>query len=927
MGDKNIRRIAAAAITAAALICVLPGCTEKSERELIDSAKSLLEKGDRQAAIVQLKTALQQNPQSGEARALFGDTLLKTGAAAAAVAELERARELKYSNVLVIPALARALLASGQAKKVVDSFGSTTLEDPVATSDLKTTVAVAYAALGIKDRSEAAVDAALVLNAKNSAARLQKASLIGLRFATDDALALVAQVLSDDPKHLQALQLRGNLLLGGKGDAVGAAKAFRDALAIDARFVPAHLGLITLAMGQKDAEAVKAQVAALKKAWPNSTQARFYEAQMALADGNLKAAREGVQELMRKAPTDPQLLQLAATIELRDDALAVAASHLQKALLSAPNSQTARRLLAQTYIRMGQGAKALPVLAPLLQQIRPDSEAQTLAAQAHLQAGDKSAADKLFAQAMKADPNDPKLLSAQALSQIARGDLDAGFAQLESVSARDPGVASDLALINARLRSNDLESALKAVERLQSKVPNKPLPHYLRGRILLQKNDAAAAKSSFEKALGVDPAFYPAAAGLAAIDLTDRKPDDAGKRFEALLALDPKNPRALLAVADLRQRAGAEPAEITGLLTNAVRLSPADADLRVRLVAHYASLRNAKAALAAAEDAVAALPNDMRMLDILAETQITAGDARQGITSFAKAAAAQPNRHLPLLRLADAYAKTKDFASATKTLRRALEISPRLLQARQGLVQIALADRRFDEAADLAREIQKQRPAEAIGYMLESEVRARQQRWDPAISAARMALDRSKSSDAATRLYVLYLTAGRRVDADRLAADWERQQPDDADFQFELATIAMASKNFPDAEARFRKVVAVRPNDVMALNNVAWLLTQQGKTGAVQLAQRAHELRPDSASIMDTLASALAADNRLPDAIMWQRKALAKAPDGAYYRLKLAKLLARSGDKAAARAELDTLVNLGNKFPEQAQVAALMKTL
>lgn len=913
---------------AAAAAGLLPGCGQKSERELLDTARTRLQKNEPQAAIIQVKATLQHYPQSSEARLLLGEALLKNGAASHAVLELEKARELKASDAKVLPLLARAMLASNQAQKVLQRFENTTLNDPAAAADLNTSVALAHGLVGSRERSEALLDEVLKVDQKNSIARLEKARLLGLRRATDEALSVVDSLVADEPRNTAALQLRGDLLLGGKGDAEAAEKSFRQALVADEQFVPAHVSLITLAQKQGNSDKLKTQVAALKRVAPKSLPARFFAAQLALAEGKLTEARDGAQELLRFAPTNAQFLHLAGAVELRLGTLAVAESHLNKALQQMPEAAATRRLLAQTYLHMGQGAKALPVLAPLIQESgRPDAEALTLAAQAHLQAGEKAAADKYFERAIKADPNDPKLRSALALSQISKGDVDAGFKQLESAAARDKGLAADLALINARLRRNDLDSALQSVERLQAKIPDKPLPHYLRGRIALNKGDRATARASFEKAIAVDPGYYAVAASLATMDVEDKEPERALKRFEGVLARDPRNHRAVLAVVDLRQAAGAKPDEIAGLLTDAIKRSPSEPSLRLRLISHHAAQRNLKAALASAQEAVAALPEDMRVLDALGEVQLANGNAEQAIASFGKAAAAQPKSSAALIRLADAYARTNDSASAARTLRRALEITPNLLQAQQGLVQIALASKRYEEATAIVREVLKQRPASPIGYVLDSEVRARQQQWDAAIASARSALDRGKTADLAARLHVLYVMAGRRADSERFVAEWERDHPNDADFNLELAALALASKDMPQAESRLRKVLSLRPNDAMTMNNLAWVLTQQRKPGAVSLAQRAQQLRPESPSIMDTLASAHAAENRLADAIVWQRKAIAAAPAAAHYRFKLAKWLASSGDKAGARAELDGLAKLGDKFPEQAQVGALLKSL
>ena len=78
---------------------------------------------------------------------------------------------------------------------------------------------------------------------------------------------------------------------------------------------------------------------------------------------------------------------------------------------------------------------------------------------------------------------------------------------------------------------------------------------------------------------------------------------------------------------------------------------------------------------------------------------------------------------------------------------------------------------------------------------------------------------------------------------------------------------------------------------------------------------------------MDTLASALVADNQLPKALEWQRKAVVKSPSAPYFRLNMAKLLLKAGDRTGAKTELETLAKLGDKFVGQAEVTALLKTL
>ncbi|ODV11007.1 MAG: hypothetical protein ABT20_06835 [Rubrivivax sp. SCN 70-15] len=929
MHPSILRRLGVTASLALALLVLsaLSACGGKSDTELVASAKSYLAKNDTKSAVIELKAALQKNPSSGEARFLLGDTFYKGGDPAAAVVELEKAQDLKYSESDVLPVLADALLVTGRAKKLTDFYGRVTLPDHVAAAALKATVADAYRVQGMRERSEAAINAALQLDPRNVRARLLQVRLTAGGGKIDQALVDVDKIIADNPKSPDAWQLKGELLWAGKADLDGATKAFRECLVLSPRDLYAHTALISLMLQKQDVPGFRAQLAELKKAAPNSIQAHFFDAQLALIDKDYKRARDGAQQLLKVLPENVSVLQLAGAIEFEGGSLLLAASDFTKALQLAPNLPLARRLLAETQLRSGEPGKALDTLAPLLSAPNPNAEVLSIAAQAHMQQGDLAGAENYFSQAAKVDPSDPKIRTALALAEIAKGNADTGFAQLELLTKDDKSTYADLALISARLRQGNLDAAMTAVDRLQAKLPDKPLPSLIRGRILEQRKDLAGARAAYDNALVIDKAYYPAIAALAGLDAAQGKFDAALKRFEDVLARDPTNYRALLAVVELRQRGGAKPAEIDKLLADAVRSHPDQADPRLMLIAHRLAQHDAQSALTAAQDAAAAMPDNLQVLDALGQAQLAAGDVQQAISAFGKVAAAQPTAPQPQLRLAQAFLQAKDSAGATRSLRKALEITPDYLPAQRALIQLALADKRVDDALKIARSVQKQRPKEAIGYLLEGEIQAGQKHWDPAIVALREALKQVPSTDVAVRLHLAYALAGRKADAERFASDWRREHPKDAVFVFQIATAAMGQHDYARAESLYRSVLALLPDNAAAMNNIAWLMVQQKEAGAATLAERAVKLAPQQPALMDTLALALAAENQLPKALDWQRKAVALAPEAPGYRLNLAKLLIQSGDRAAARTELDKLQALGSKFSGQDEVSALIKTL
>ncbi|MFY9510060.1 MAG: tetratricopeptide repeat protein, partial [Rubrivivax sp.] len=181
--------------------------------------------------------------------------------------------------------------------------------------------------------------------------------------------------------------------------------------------------------------------------------------------------------------------------------------------------------------------------------------------------------------------------------------------------------------------------------------------------------------------------------------------------------------------------------------------------------------------------------------------------------------------------------------------------------------------------------------------------------------------------DAGIGLHTALLGGGQRAEADKLAADWQREQPKDVAFRYYLGDMALSRAELPAAEAHYRAVLELQPRNALAMNNIAWLLARQGKPGAVAMAEQANALMPDRAPLLDTLATALAAEKQLPKAIETQKRAIQRNPQDPGLQLNLARLYIQSGDKAQARGELDALAKLGDKFRGQAEVATLLKTV
>lgn len=920
-----IHRPLLAAATLAAVVLVA-ACGGPTEAEQLAGARTSIDNKDYRAAVIQLKSLLQKNGQVGEARYLLGRSLLEQGDAVSAVVELRKASDLRFDAAKVRPLLARALLGQGEYAAVTGQFGDDRLADAAAQAELSVAVAKAHLALKQNQQGEAALAAALSAMPRHAPALLLKARLLADQQQVEPARALVEQVLAADPKSAEGWMLKGELALNIDKDRKAAIAAFRQALAADPGLLGAHVAAVTTLFLEGDAAAAAAQVAEMKKRFANHPRTRFFEAELAFNAKDYKAARDHILPVVQALPNNALALQLAGAAEFRLGGLAQAETYLGKALQLVPELPIARRMLAQVYLRTGQPQKALSTLDPLLSG-KPGPAALQLAAEANLQLGDAQKAETLFLQASKLKPDDPRIRTALALSQFGKGNTEGAIAELENIAGSDSGALADLALVSAHLRKKEVDKALEAIDALERKQPDKPLAPMLRGRVLVLKKDIDGARAQFQKALAIDKVYFPAVAGLAALDLASNKPAEARRHFDELIKADPASVPAKQALAALLMRTGHTGDEVGKLLAEAVKLGPNDVRAQLMLINFHLERRDAKLAIEAATAAAQALGEQPDVQMALGRAYLAARDMQQAVTTFNRLAVTQPKSPQPHLGLADANLALEDRAAAARNLKRALELEPRLLQARRGLVAIALAQKKPAEALDLARAVQKDLPADAVGHVLEGDVETFRKNLPAALTAYQTGLRKNNPQEASTRTHGTLVALGRAAEAEQFAQRWIAEHPQDAVFPFYLADRALAAKDYATAEARYRRVVELQPNNALALNNVAWLMVQQAKPGAVAYAEKANLLLPGRPPLMDTLASALAAEKQLPRALELQKQAVERAPEDGSLRLNLAKLYLQGDQKGMARTELERIERMGRKYPNQEEVGRMLKGL
>ncbi len=909
------------------LLSLLVGCSETTERDQISAVKHLLDQAQYPEAALQAKAVLLQNPDSPQARYLLGASLFSLGDFTASEIELRKSLERKQSASDVVPMLAKVLLAKRALKQLTDEFGGTELDSSGASNSLKSTLALAFARLNNTQKANELLDLVLSKTPSYAPALLVRARLLAGVKDFNGAIRLIDNILSSDPGNADALLLKADITLVSVDDSHPAAELYNKVLQLRKKDLDAHFALVAIYINQHDLPAARKQLTQLSKIAPTNLQTKFFEAQLAFMQADYAKAKSIVQELLRYSSNNTKALQFAGATELQLGSLQQAESYFTKALNIDPALPSARRLLAQANLRLGQPVKALATLRPILEQSAPDPESVALAGEAYLQQGDQKKAHEYYQRAAKLKPGNVKIMTSVALMQLLQGNAEPGLQQLELIAAGDKGVNADLALITARMQRREWVLALKDIERLEKKIPEKPLAPDLRGRAQMSLNDFSAARKSFEIAISRDSVYYPAIGALTQLDYQDGKPEVALNRLTELLKTNPTHPLALLSLADIKARTGASKDEITALLREAIKGNPTDATVRTALTSNLKRKNDFKGAVLAAQEAVAALPNSPEMLDQLGLMQLASGDANQALNTFRKFAAMRSNDVLPYMRMADANIVIKDLDSAKASLKRAIEIKPGYLDAQFGLISLAMRSSKHEDALRVAKAVQREKPDKAIGFVFEGDIYAQQKKFTDAISAYSAGLAQRDPGRLPVKLHSTLLTAKRDQEALKFAAVWQKSHPADSEFLIYLGGISLTAGAYAEAERYYSAALQLKPQNFMLMNNVAWLMSKQNKVGAARLAAEAVALSPNNSVLLDTYALALAAEGNFPKAIEVAKSSIQFAPGVPLFQMTLAKTYILAGQVALARIELEKLTALGNRYDGQKEVSALLNKL
>ncbi|MGJ7915243.1 XrtA/PEP-CTERM system TPR-repeat protein PrsT [Massilia sp. LXY-6] len=919
----NKRALSTALVTGAIIAAAaLSGCNRtKPTEQLLAEAKQYQQKGEVKAAMIELKNAVANSPENGEARLALGVLHVETGDAVSAEKELRKALTLGIDKNRVLPPLARALEQQGKLQEMLDVIPA---DSAASSAELLTLRGNAYLGLNDADKAKEAYGQAAKLQPDNGNVLIGMARLALYQKDLVAATVLVDQAVAKDPKNTEAWMFKGSRARS-EGKMPEALAAFTQAATLKPDHRTAHIEKALIEINLHKFDEAKADLDAARKITPGSLQLAYSQGLLDFTKGENKAALESIQKVLKSAPEHMPSILLAGAIELKMGASQQAEQHLRKYLTAIPDNTYARKLLAQAQLQTAP-SEALATLAPALKTPSDDPQLLALAGETYLRNQDFGNATNYLEKATALAPKVAALHTSLGLSKLKQGDQAKGLSELELGASLDTSSPTGgIALVQAEMSMKHYDKALAAAQALVKQQPENAQVQTLLGSVYASKGDLANARASLEKALALDPGFFPAAANLAQLDLNDKKPADAEARFTTLLKKDPKHIGAMTALAELASLQG-QTDKATTWLEKANSENPDAVGPAIRLANHYLRTKQVPKALTLARKLQTENPTDPNLLNLLGQAQLVNKDTTAAIETYSKLVNVQPKSAQAKYQLAGAYALAKRDDDAASELKKATSLQPDFLPAQLALAELSVRKKRPEEALAIARGLQKQERTASAGLMLEADLLLMQKKVDQALPLYEKAQASHPTTQVALALHRLQKMTGKEQKASQGLAQWLKDHPNDVQALMYSAEQSLYSKQYQPAAAQLETVLKLTPNNALALNNLAWTYQQLNDPKALETAEKAYSLAGNNPAVLDTLGSILTDKGDGKRAVDLLQKAVAALPDNVDMQLHLAQAQVKSGDKASARKTLEK-VSAANKGDASAKAKELLQQM
>ena len=532
---------------------------------------------------------------------------------------------------------------------------------------------------------------------------------------------------------------------------------------------------------------------------------------------------------------------------------------------------------------------------------------------------DYPAAETTLRQAVAANPKSSLAYSILGRLNEALTNMPAADQALKMAADLAPARSTyKLDYAQFRLQLDDTNGANQIVDSVLAKAPDYLPAQLLKAELCISRKDFKEAESLLAKAVAKDPYNFQTLMLKASLLMSEGEPGRALVEFERLAAVYTNAPQIHYNLA-LAYLLNTNHVKAMASLGTAVKIAP-DFAPAVLLLAQMDISRGSESDLNQAITLLRGLISKYDRLPraymLLAQAYLVGGHADGAAEIYRWLSSNEPNNTSHRLTLGRILRGQKKPAEARQVLEAARQKAPDNLPVLAALLELDLDEKNYAAAEARVKSAIEKQPQSAELYSLAGQVYRAQDKIAPSEAALQKALAIDPNSRAVSmELANLYAASGRGKEALGRFQSQAEKNPKDINAWLGIAAVQTRLKDYQAAKAAYEKVLAISPDSVTALNNLAELytdnLSQLDK--ALELAQKARQLAPKNIAVTDTFGWVLYQQGEYAKALsLFYENSLQPNPaPEMYYHLGLA-YYATGKDSQAKAALRQALLEIRN---------------
>jgi putative PEP-CTERM system TPR-repeat lipoprotein len=910
------------------LLCVtllLAGCGLANGQGSLNAGTKYQAEGKYRAAYIEAKKVLQRDDKNGNAWLLLGQASLRLGNPKEALGDLQNAKTHGVPEARWVVPMAQVFLVTQDYDELLKTLPAGKSFEPKTQVQVEVLRGDAYLGLKKLDQARQSYQAALKLEPTDPRALVGMAKLAAAANQPDAAAGYLKKALAASPENPQAWLAKGDFAFD-RGDFATAEADYQKVLGFkQPDWLPqeqfyALTRLANAQARQNKLDEALVSIQTLEKMSPQQPYPHYLHAVVLFKQGHMDDAISELQQVLKAAPDNAQAQMLMGAVNYAQGNYGQAEMYLSNVMGMDQKNAEARKLLALTLYREGRSSQALDTLRPAVPGTPSDAELLALLQRAAATTGsgnsgvpgETSPLDAQFAQAGKALAGGDEAEAIRLLQKMPVGDA--------STEARRNSL-----LVMAYVREKRPDEAVKTAAEYSGKHPKDSAARLLYGTALIAAGKRDQAREQYNEALKLDPKSAAALLSLGSLDSLEGHYKDATGHYEAALKQDPHNAAAITALGQVAVLQDHK-ADAVKWFKQAIDAAPKSAAAYVGLVVVYSQSGQFDEAVSTARRLVEADPDNPAALNALGTAQLNAGHHAEALKPLQQAVNLAPQSPLYRTNLARAQIINKDTHEAEVNLDKVIKDDPSQVTAVALGAFLKLQKHDLPGAIALAQTLQKQTATRAAGFTLEGDLYMANKSYDKAAQAYQQGLKLNYDRPLVFKRFQALSESGAKQ-PDGVLQDWLAKHPDDAATRLLLAQYYLDHAQNESAAGEYQRVLKAYPSNVAALNNLAWIYTEQHNPKALALAERAYKLASDSPGVADTYGWALIADNQPRTALPILAKAAKAAPKTAAIQYHLAVAQARTGDHAGAKSTLEALQKSGADFQDKRAAEKLYQEL